>query len=96
MGSQPGVLKGRTFGLTQKGATAICEMCGGVGAVLALAIEEGQEYGGHVTPTSFAACNPNHCDHSDHDAHVQEAVEVLIPCPACFLGMQPWIVVPNG
>lgn len=72
--------KGRTYSLTQRGLTYTCNVCDGLGCVLAMAVIAAVDDSGSGMI---------------HPAHADRAHEVLVPCPGCFIGM-PWVVIPDG
>lgn len=63
----------RSLSLTQKGMTATCDVCAGVGAVLAASVYDGNQ----ETTISADGSEPRR-------VYVNELAAVLIPCPGCF------------
>lgn len=71
----------RDLALTQAGETALCDVCAGVGAVLAHRVNDGK----CVTMVAVNGGEPKR-------QYVNNLAPALIPCPGCFKngGLTVW------
>lgn len=62
-----------TYGMTQKGLTATCPVCDGMGCVIAQEVYDGSR----TVMVNVNGGEPKR-------EYVNRLAEVLIPCPGCF------------